>query len=98
MSEMETTRNFICDVCTGVLWLAATGGRTASASGVEPLLTGVPSDGSKDSQDSLWGGRRRGNVLLRMKLLNRDSKCSMFELLALVGRIVGFRLSESRRQ
>ena len=98
MSEMETTRDFICDVCTGVLWLAAAEARTASASGVEPLLTGVPSDGSKDSEDSLWGGRRRGNVLLRMKLLNRDSKCPMFELLALVGRIVGFRLSESRRQ
>jgi hypothetical protein len=98
MSEMEITRDFICDVCTGMPWLAAAGGRTASACGVEPLLTGVPSDGSKDSQDSLWGGRRRGNVLLHMKLLNRDSKCSMFELLALVSRIVGFRLSESRRQ
>ena len=98
MSEMETTRDFICDVCTGVLWLAATGGRTASASGVEPLLTGMPSDGSKDSQDSLWGGRRRGNVLLRLELPTGDFGCSMFELLALVGRFVGFRLSESRRQ
>jgi hypothetical protein len=98
MNEMDTTRDFICDICTGMPWLAAAGGRTASLCGVEPLLTGVPSGGSKVSKDSLWGGRRRGNVLVRMKLLNRDSKCSMFELLALVGRIVGFRLSESRRQ
>ena len=94
MNEMGTTSDFICDVCSGVLWLAAAVGRTASAWGVE----GVPSGGSKDSQDSLWGGKRRGNVLSRMKLPNRDSRCPMFELLALVGRIVGFRLSESRRQ
>ena len=40
MNEMETTRDFICDGCTGVLWLAAAWGRTASACGVEPLLTG----------------------------------------------------------
>ena len=98
MNEIESTPDFNCDVRPGVPWLAAAGGRTASAWGVERLLTGVPSGGSKVSKDSLWGGRRRGNVLLRMKLLNRDSKCSMFELLALVGRIVGFRLSESRRQ
>ena len=98
MSEMETTRDFICDVCAGVLWLAATGRRTASASGVEPLLTGCQNGDSKDSQDSLWGGRRRGNVLLRLELPTGDFGCSMFELLALVGRFVGFRLSESRRQ
>ena len=98
MSEIETTRDFICDVCTGVLRLAAAEARTASASGVKPFLTGVPSDGSKDSEDSLWGGRRRGNVLLRLELPTGDFGCSMFECLALVGRIVGFRLSESRRQ
>ena len=98
MNQMETTHDFICDVRTGVLWLAAAEARTASACGVERLLTRVPSDGSKDSQDSLWGGNRRGIVPFRLELLNSNFGCPMFKCLALVGRIVGFRLSESRRQ
>ncbi len=98
MNEMDTTRDFICDVRTLMQGLAAAVGRIASACGVERLLTGVPSGGSKVSQDSLWSGRRRGNVLLRLELPTSDFGCSMLEFLALVGRIVGFRWSESRQQ
>jgi hypothetical protein len=98
MNEMETIRDFIWDARIGMLYLAAAGRLRASADGVERLLTLVPGASGKASQDSLWCGRRRGNVLFRTELLNRDFGCPMFELLALVGRIVGFRWSESRRQ